>query len=199
MRLTQFPKIGWRAIALLAAGTILIPQAAGAIAPLMGPPSPAAAANASPRTCPDDLEALVDRLVPSLPSYANRVFQRSRIDNPDYPVSYVLVAGRSEFEPLPLSPTADPSAPVPNDPRQVFLTTLSRQYGPQGMVRLQQYHWLFFTQADDGWRLAMAFSRTGPGPGRDRPIAPPQDSSNSAIAQAIKIWLTDCRAGKTPN
>ncbi|MEG4320747.1 MULTISPECIES: hypothetical protein [unclassified Microcoleus] len=58
--------------------------------------------------CPADLEALVDRLLQDLPSYANRVIVRSNFSpNTNTPpvdaLPQIILAGRPEFEPLPLN------------------------------------------------------------------------------------------------
>lgn len=151
-----------------------------------------------PRSCQEqDVEELTTQLLKDLPNYANRVSQRvrrrNRIDN----YSYVLLAGRPEFAPLTLGPgeytPAEPASLV-EPPQQIFVTTLERQYVDGKPVELQQYHWLFLTKTDSGWRLAMMFSRTGAYPAR-RPPTRPRDSSNGVIAQAIHTWLRDCQAG----
>ncbi|MBW4493244.1 MAG: hypothetical protein KME26_09195 [Oscillatoria princeps RMCB-10] len=155
--------------------------------------------------CPKDLETLIQPLLRDLPSYANRVIQRSRLRGLNYESSYVLLAGRPEFEPLPLGPgrsepaISSPSGEKPagrseDDPRQVFITTLERNYSSGQAVQLQHYHWLFLTKTESGWRLAMMFSRLGTYPAGNPPL-PPRDNSNGAIAQAISTWLRDCRAG----
>jgi hypothetical protein len=153
------------------------------------------------RTCPATLEPLVTQMIADLPGYANRVIQRT---NQTYVPYYVIVAGNPQFEPLPLGPgrtpgpgstlpdlERSPDAPSP-EVRQAFLTTLERNYlDPTGLV-LEGYHWLFLTRAEDGWRLVTIFSQTRrllPG----EPPTPPQESSDSAIAQAIRLWLRDCR------
>lgn len=145
-----------------------------------------------------DIEALTTQLLKDLPSYANRVSQRTRGYYRTIDIySYVLLAGRPEFAPLTLGPgeylPAEPGTLV-DTTRQVFITTLERQYINEKLVELQQYHWVFFTQTDSGWRLAMMFSRTGGYPG-GKPPTRPRDSSNGAIAQAIRTWLRDCQAG----
>ncbi|WP_250124732.1 hypothetical protein [Chroococcidiopsis sp. CCMEE 29] len=144
-----------------------------------------------------DLETLTAQLLQNLPSYANRVSQRARrLDRTIDIYSYVLLAGRPEFEPLTLGPgeyiPVDP-ATMTQQPQQVFITTLERQYVDGKPVELQQYHWLFLTKTSSGWRLAMMFSRTGGYPG-ENPPTPPRESSNGVIAQAIRTWLRDCRA-----
>jgi hypothetical protein len=149
-------------------------------------------------SCPANIESLITLLVRDLPSYANRVIQRSRdIDRSVETYSYVLVAGNPEFEPLPLGPGR--SAPLASEdtlepPQQVFLTTLERQYQDNKAITLQHYHWLFLTQTPGGWRLAMMFTRLG-SVAEGRPPLPPRETSDGVIGQAVKTWLRDCRAG----
>ncbi|MFB2979419.1 hypothetical protein [Microseira sp. BLCC-F43] len=151
-----------------------------------------------PIECPADVETLIALLLRDLPSYANRVTQRARRRSRSVEVySYVILAGRPEFEPLTLGPGEyTQAAPDSNseDLRQVFLTTLERQYVGNKPVLLQQYHWLFLTKTDSGWLLAMMFSQTGLYPD-ERPPTAPRESSQGVIGQAIQIWLRDCRAG----
>lgn len=156
-------------------------------------------ANARPTIdCPADVETLIALLLRDLPNYANRVTQRARLRSRSVEVySYVLLAGRPEFEPLTLGPGEyTQAAPDSNseDLRQVFITTLERQYVGNKPVLLQQYHWLFLIKTDSGWRLAMMFSQIGLYP-NERPPTAPRESSPGVIGQAIQIWLRDCRAG----
>ncbi|MCU0516705.1 MAG: hypothetical protein MUC60_07510 [Oscillatoria sp. Prado101] len=155
--------------------------------------------------CPNDLETLIQLLLRDLPSYANRVIRRSKLTVVSYESSYVILAGRPEFEPLPLGAGRSESAissaseskqagSSEDDPRQVFITTLERNYSSGQAVQLQHYHWLFLTKTESGWRLAMMFSRLGTYPAGS-PTLPPRDNSNGAIAEAISTWLRDCRAG----
>lgn len=144
-----------------------------------------------------DLDKLINQLLQDLPSYANRVSQRARRLNRTVDIySYVLLAGRPEFAPLTLGPGVyQPAEPQLGDqqPQQVFFTTLERQYIDGKPVELQQYHWLFLTKTDSGWRLAIMFSRTGSYP-EGKPPTPPRESSDGVIAQAISTWLRDyCR------
>jgi len=142
--------------------------------------------------CPADLEILVDRLLQDLPSYANRVIVRSHFSpNKNTPSGYVLpqiiLAGRPEFEPLPLNP----GDALPENASQVFITTLERQYRGEKPVEIQQYHWLFFMKTANGWELAKIVSRFSPA-ADIRPLL--GQDSESAIGEAIRLWLRDCQA-----
>ncbi|MEG5139162.1 MULTISPECIES: hypothetical protein [unclassified Microcoleus] len=143
--------------------------------------------------CPADLEALVDRLLQDLPSYANRVIARSGFapNNSraiDYVQRQIILAGRPEFEPLPLNF----EEALPENASQVFITTLERQYREGKRVEIQQYHWLFLAKTEKGWELVKIVSRFGT-VADVRALSPPE-SEKSAIAKAIRLWLRDCRA-----
>jgi hypothetical protein len=145
-----------------------------------------------------DIETLTTQLLRDLPSYTNRIIQRARHLKRSIDVyGYILVAGRPEFTPLPLNPTEDTGAESKNaskDVEQVFFTTLERQYVGEKAVELQQFHWLFLTKSKSGWWMVTMFSQTGSYP-KKNPPTPPRDSSDGAVAQGIKTWLRDCRAG----
>ncbi|WP_138497729.1 hypothetical protein [Nostoc sp. PA-18-2419] len=143
-----------------------------------------------------DLETLTTHLLQNLPSYTNRASQRARSRSADL-YSYMLVAGRPEFTPLPLnleeySPHTPESAA--SGVEQVFFSTLERQYISNKPIELQEFHWLLLTKTKSGWRLVMMFSQIGAYP-KKQPPSPPRDSSNGAIAQGVKAWLRDCEAG----
>jgi hypothetical protein len=142
---------------------------------------------AAPRyQCPTQVEPLVRLLLRDVTGYANRVIARSRTGTG----SSVLLAGRPEFEPLPLpgNETPDPNL------HQAFLTTLERENISGTAIELQQYHWLFLTRGREGWQLALLFTRTGSYPSSEPPT-PPRDSSQGVLSQAIRLWLRDCNAG----
>ncbi|WP_261209613.1 hypothetical protein [Laspinema sp. D2d] len=158
------------------------------------PPAPTV-----PGVCPADLDLLISQLLPDLPSYANRTIQRS---SPDYVPRFVILAGRPEFQPLPQGPGVNhpPVSRLPGDAEiegsdpaiaQVFFTTLERHYTATQSVEYQQYHWLFLAQTDQGWRVNQMFSRTAYPAGAIP--TPPRDSSDSEMAQAVRLWLSDCR------
>lgn len=145
-----------------------------------------------------NLEDLTTGLLHDLPSYANRASQRARrLSRATDVYSYMVVAGRPEFAPLPLNPsgyTADSLKTASEGVEQVFFTTLERQYTAGKAVQLQQFHWLFLTKTKSDWRFVMMFSQTGLHP-KNEPPTPPRDSSNGDIAQGVNAWLRDCQAG----
>ncbi|MEG3940692.1 hypothetical protein QT995_21360 [Microcoleus sp. S36b_A3] len=143
--------------------------------------------------CPADLETLVDRLLQDLPSYANRVIVRSYFSpNTSTPPGYVsrqiIVAGRPEFQPLPLNF----EDALPENTNQAFITTLETQYLGGKRVEIQQYHWLFLAKTPKGWELVKIVSRFGTAADVSPLLAP--EGETSAIAEAIRLWLRDCPA-----
>jgi len=166
-------------------------------------------ATAKPASCPTELEPLVEALLPELPGYINRELQRSRsavgvasrsMDDPDAS-SYLLLAGRPEFEPLPPGTARSTLSPEDNansEVYQAFITTLERTYIDNNVLEFQGYHWLFLTPASSGWRLVTIFSSWGSYPDDGR-TTPPQNSSNSAMGQGIRTWLRDCRSVSRTN
>ncbi|MEH2391201.1 MAG: hypothetical protein V7K21_05830 [Nostoc sp.] len=145
-----------------------------------------------------NLETFTIELLEDLPSYTNRVSQRARrLSRSSDVYSYMLVAGRPEFTPLPLN-LEEYSASAPKSSalgvEQVFFTTLERQYIGKKAVELEQFHWLLLTKTKTGWRLVMMFSQIG-SHSAQQPLSPPRDSSNGTIAQAVNTWLRDCQAG----
>ncbi|MGB3757622.1 MAG: hypothetical protein WBA07_14790 [Rivularia sp. (in: cyanobacteria)] len=148
-----------------------------------------------------DLSQLTNKLLRDLPAYFNRATQRARrLDRSVQVYSYMLVAGKPDFTPLSLkrwtdeaTDEADKSANGAKGVEQIFFTTLERQYVKGKAVQLQQFHWLFLTKTESGWRVSMMYSQTGGYP-KQKPPTPPRESSNSAVAQGIKTWLRDCRA-----
>ncbi|MEH2416432.1 MAG: hypothetical protein V7K12_14565 [Nostoc sp.] len=153
-----------------------------------------------------NLETLTIQLLQDLPSYTNRASQRARrLSRSSDVYSYMLVAGRPEFTPLPLN-LEEYSADAPKSTalgvEQVFFTTLERQYIAKKAVELQEFHWVLLTKTKSGWQLVMMFSQIG-SHSAEQPLSPPRDSSNGTVAQGVKAWLRDCQAGsvrqKKPN
>lgn len=149
-------------------------------------------------TCPQEIETLTSGLLRDLPSYANRVAYRSLgISEDATGFGTLLLAGQAEFEPLDVSTLTftDASELTPERFQQIFFTTLEWQYTTTDSIPLEQYHWLFLTEAEDGWRLALMFSRIANDESASRPPTPPQESSEGIVGQAVRLWLRDCRAG----
>jgi hypothetical protein len=145
------------------------------------------------------IENLITPLMRDLPSYANRASQRARrLKRKTDVYSYMSVAGKPDFTPLPLNPginTTDAPKSSEEKVEQVFFTTLERQYTGRRSVQLQEFHWLFLTKNNSGWRMVTMFSQIGSYPVTKNPPTPPRDSSNGTVAQGINAWLRDCRAG----
>jgi hypothetical protein len=143
-------------------------------------------ANAANRiACPTEIEPLIQAMLPELPGYANRVAVRNRLTRSQR--SSVILAGRPEFEPLPLN------SDRPSDPtlKQAFITTLGREFVRGNSIDIQEFHWLFLTRTQQGWQLPLMFTQIGtttPG----QPITPPRDSREGTIGTAIQLWLRDC-------
>lgn len=141
--------------------------------------------------CPQDLETVVGLLLEDLPSYTNRVIQRSRLSGDGDRETYVITTGQPEFEPLALGGTQT-VPPSPDAPKQVFFTTLEQSFSHDEAIARENYHWLFLVLTPDGWRMATLFTRYG-SIKREKPPSPPREASNGAIGQAVRLWLRDCR------
>jgi hypothetical protein len=129
-----------------------------------------------------------------LPSYTNRISQRSRHLSSQADIyAYILAAGKPEFQPLPLNSEIDANYQSPGV-EQVFFTTLERQYLQHKTAELEQFHWLFLTKGKNSWWIVTMFSHIGKYP-LQQPIAPVRNSSDSTIAQGIRAWFRDCEAG----
>lgn len=148
--------------------------------------------------CPSDLALVTEGLMRDLPGYANRVARRSLgVREEDSGLGTILFAGQADLAPLDISPlTFSDAGGISEDTvRQVFFTTLERQYSDTDFVNLEHYHWLFLTEAEDGWRMVLLFSRLTVDEPSIRPPTPARESSDGIIGQAVRLWLRDCRAG----
>jgi hypothetical protein len=155
-----------------------------------------------PNVCPSSLPVLTAWMLQDLPSYANRVRQRSwsseqRHSNRDFVLGTIIVAGHPELEPLPTQVLGDTSAKFSPELQQVFFTTLERDYPFRRFeppIHSHSYHWLFLTQTKRGWEFVQMITRIGKTTSPQTAL-PPRDSSDGAIAQGIRQWLRDCQAG----
>lgn len=130
----------------------------------------------SDTACSLDIETLMTRMLKDLPSYGNRVTQRARRGDRSVEVyNYILVAGNPDFEPLPLS-NLQYEPQLPDETKQVFFTTLERQYTETEAILLQNYYWLFLTPSSDGWRVVLLFSQLADLEQADLPLPPDRKS-----------------------
>lgn len=144
------------------------------------------------KSCPTDLVSLTALLIREIPDYSNRVIQRTQDEHQQANIdTYVIAAGKPEIEPLNL-PQIKYGEAKDDTPRQIFFTTLERQYTNNKIIERQTYHWLFVTLTDSGWYPVTMFSRFGNAT-KNTPPTPPQESSNGIIGQAVNLWLRDCR------
>lgn len=146
------------------------------------------------------LESLTTNLLRDLSNYANRASQRSRRSGRRTDVfSYVLLAGKPEFMPLPLQRKSSKKTSEQktfSGVEQVFFTTLERQYIGGKAVKFQEFHRLFLTKADSGWYRVMMFSQISSSQPQKQ-STPLRESSGGHIGQAVDNWLRDCRTGKS--
>ncbi|MGI0482857.1 hypothetical protein ACN4EE_18985 [Geminocystis sp. CENA526] len=152
--------------------------------------------------CGGNLQELADFLVKDIADYANRVIQRSRIYSHglEFLPTYVITASKPDLEPLPLEQTQYKSSLKnidENQVKQIFFTTLERQYSSQNrIIETQNFHWLMLTPTEKGWRMIMLLTRLGyPNDNGSQNFisSPPRDSSDGIIAQSVKLWLRDCQ------
>jgi hypothetical protein len=142
-------------------------------------------------------------MLPDLPSYANRVLQRSQAQGSKQILgqnsgqNFVIVAGKPEFNPLPL-PNRQFTPALENQDkesvRQVFFSTLEHQYGRDRRLNFQNFYWLFLTQTTEGWRVVALSTQLASLYPQDPPL-PPIEATQGIMGQAIALWLRDCRTG----
>ena len=103
--------------------------------------------------CPRELSDLTPLLLRDIPTYANRVLQRSLGYVPEvedgpplaqYRPSYILLAGQTEDAPLDITDriyTTDVT--TGENLAQLFFTTLERTYDRADLTEITHYHWMF--------------------------------------------------------
>jgi len=145
--------------------------------------------------CPREIPALADLLVKEISDYTNRVIQTYRFFpvNEDFLPVYVITAGKPELEPIIIQQTQYRQTKE-NHIEQIFFTTLERQYPSSNRaIQTQNSHWLLLTPTSQGWQMVMLLTRFGTA--NDNSISsPPQDTTNGAIGQAVRLWLRDCQS-----
>jgi hypothetical protein len=141
--------------------------------------------------CPQTLPKLTEKMLTDLPSYSNRVTQRSRLLREYSNTSYIILAGQPEFKPLPLE-NLQYQPIFPNSTQQFFFTTLERHYLNNRAVTYESYYWVFLTQEGGKWRLVKVLTALAALNADDVPL-PPQDATDGIIGQGIQLWLRDCQ------
>ncbi|BAQ63707.1 hypothetical protein [Geminocystis sp. NIES-3709] len=155
------------------------------------------------KKCDYNLDDLSKLLVKDIPDYANRVIQRSRIHSHplDFFPIYVITAGNTELQSLPLAQNQYKTtlkSSSEDDIKQVFFTTLERQYSSNDLIiETQNFHWLMVTETPKGWQMIMLLTKLGyPDDLNNQNFisSPPRDSSEGIIGQSVKLWLRDCQS-----
>ncbi|MEM9266266.1 MAG: hypothetical protein AAGA46_12145 [Cyanobacteria bacterium P01_F01_bin.13] len=143
--------------------------------------------------CPQDFDTLSDLLIRDLPSYTNRILQSSVADIPQaYRPAYVIAASLPESVPLDITEQVYTTRSEVGEPlRQLFFTTLERQYSGLDATEINHFHWLFLAPSEESWQMVFMFSTID---GAGEVLSPPRDSSHGSVGQAVQKWLRDCRA-----
>ena len=157
------------------------------------PPDPDSTFIRPQTSCPQDFDTLTTLLVRDIPSYTNRILQSSVADIPSaYRPAYVIAANHPERAPLEIKDRVYTTDSSDSEPlRQLFFTTLERQYSGLETISISHFHWLFLAPTDYGWEMVFMFSAIE---AEDSIQIPPRDSSQGSVGQAVKRWLTDCKA-----
>lgn len=144
-------------------------------------------------SCPEDFTTLSTLLVRDIPSYTNRILQSTVADIPSaYRPAYVIIASQPERTPLDVRDWVYTTSPEKGESlQQLFFTTLERQYSDLEASSLNHFHWLFLAPSDEGWEMVFMFSAID---AENEVMLPPRDSSQGSVGQAVKRWLTDCKA-----
>lgn len=153
--------------------------------------------------CSSNLEDLANSLVKDIPDYANRIIQRNRIHSHPlefFPI-YVITSSKPDLQTLPLNQTQYKSlikSTLNNDVKQIFFTTLERQYSTNNrIIETQNFHWLILTQTPKDWQVVMVLSKLGyPRDSANQNFisSPPLDTTQGIIGQAVILWLRDCQS-----
>lgn len=144
-------------------------------------------------TCPEEFDTLSTLLIRDIPAYTNRILQSSVADIPTgYRPAYVITASQPEQMPLDITDRVYTTLPDSSQQlRQLFFTTLERQYSKAEVSSINHFHWLFLTPSDEGWQMVFMFSAID---AEDEAQLPPRDSSQGSVGQAVQRWLEDCRS-----
>ncbi|MGB3533484.1 MAG: hypothetical protein WBA13_08195 [Microcoleaceae cyanobacterium] len=134
-------------------------------------------------------DSLVNPLVQALPSYTNRVLQRSPEVGLGEKSNYVISAQGLTQAPFSL----ETELVQQKDLSSLYIMTRERRYRNQTVFNVERYHWLFLRHTPKGWEVVKLFSQSGPYPGY-KLFPDPSDTTKGAMAEAIRLWLRDCQA-----
>lgn len=140
------------------------------------------------KDCLVTADSVLNSLLPALPSYTNRVLQRSPEVGLGEKSSYVISAQGLTQPPFSLETELTKQQNLSS----VYLMTWERRYRHQTAFSIQRYHWLFLRQTPQGWEVVKLFSQSGPYPGY-KLFPEPMDTTKGAMAEAIRLWLRDCQ------
>jgi hypothetical protein len=141
--------------------------------------------------CLMTVDALINPLVQALPSYTNRVLQRSPEVGLGEKSGYVISATGLTQAPFVLNTELIDQ----NNLSSIYLVTRERRYRNQKVFNVKRYHWLFLRHTPHGWEVVKLFSQSGPYPGY-KLFPEPMDTTKGAMAEAIRLWLRDCQSQK---
>lgn len=174
-------RVGFWGVWILLWGSVCPPGLAQSVAP--------EAVSPFSSHCPLLFKPLVEEaILPDLPSYVNRSFQRRAGESSHYllgfsPPDYVRVSV-SDFSDRHPELEMQFLLEIPHL-HQVFLTSRERSYQGETVENIQQFHWLFFHLNDRyQWELVGIFSQAKTGNLRN--------SRQEGLAQAIDRRLQDC-------
>jgi hypothetical protein len=137
------------------------------------------------------VDAMIHPLVQALPSYTNRVLQRSPEVGLGEKSGYVISAKGLTQAPFALNT----ELVAHNNLSSIYFVTQERRYLNQKVFNVQRYHWLFLRHTPQGWEVVKLFSQSGPYPGY-KLFPEPMDTTKGAMAEAIRLWLRDCQTEK---
>jgi hypothetical protein len=141
--------------------------------------------------CMITVDSMIKPLVQALPSYTNRVLQRSPEVGLGEKSGYVISAKGLTQAPFALNTELVDQKNLSS----IYLVTWERRYRNQTIFNVKRYHWLFLRHTPQGWEVDKLFSQSGPYPGY-KLFPDPMDTTKGAMAEAIRLWLRDCQMEK---
>ncbi len=137
------------------------------------------------------VDPIIAPLMQALPSYTNRVLQRSPEVGLGEKSGYIILAQDLTQAPFSIKTELTDKKNISS----IYLMTWERRYRNQTVFNVKRYHWLFLRHTAQGWEVVKLFSQSGPYPGY-KLFPDPMDTTKGAMAEAIRLWLRDYQAGK---